>query len=583
MRISLWVLVACLVAACGPGCMYPEEWQRWWAQFEKPGSQPTANPRPEPKSAALRGTIGRKVTIEGLRFNRVRGYGLVVNLVDTGGSGGPEVVKKYLAKEMRRRQGIGQPAIPANQIIEDRDTAMVDVTGEIPTAAERGTRIDLVVRALGDDSESLVGGLLVLCELKRYAESPRGVISGKTVAIGKGPVFVTPFGRDEESATSLTPTVGMILGGGIVKEPRRVRLILTDPSYSSAQQIRRRLNDRYGSLTPVADAISPSLVNIEIPPDHRHRKKVFLDLVMHTTLRADRRFLETRIGELARETVHPDADYEAISLAWEAIGQSALPTVRRFYTHTSSATRYYAGRTGMRLGDEDGIAVVADFARNPASVLRMPAIEELGYAAFKVHPAGEVLRKLLDDSDVRVRIAAYESLRRQNHPSINTVSLNDEMVILDIVASDGPFLIYAQRSLQPRIAIFGSQLACRPPVIYPEPSNDSKSPFTLIRINADVGAEKLTILRFNRVSRVVSPPLSAPVNICALIKYLAGRPETDRNGQLRGLGVPYSEIIDILYGLCRSGAIPAILEVERPRVTEDLLIRRARERPESEH
>lgn len=562
--------------------MHPEEWKRWWAQFEKPGSQPGASPRAEAKSAALRGTIGQKVTVEGLRFNRVRGYGLVVNLVDTGGSGGPEVVKKYLAKEMRRRQGIGQPTIPANQIIEDRDTAMVDVTGEIPAAAEKGTRIDLVVRALGDDSESLVGGLLVLCELKRHAESSQGVISGKTVAIGRGPVFVTPFGRDEESATALSPTVGMVLGGGMVQTPREVRLILTDPSYSSAQQIRRRLNDRYGSLKPIADAISPSLVNLKIPPEYRHRKKAFIDLVMHTMLRSDRTFLETRIGELAREIVHPDAQYEAIALAWEAIGKSALPTVRRFYTHASSATRYYAGRTGMRLDDEDGMAVVSDFAASSASVLRMQAIEELGNAALKYHPAGEVLHKLLDDTDVRIRIAAYESLRKQNHPAINTISINDDNVILDAVESNGPFLIYAQRSLQPRIAVFGPQLACRPPVIYPEPSAESKSPFALIRINAEFGAQELTVLRFNRVSKLVSPPLSAPVNICELIKYLAGKPDTDRNGQLRGLGVPYSEIIDILHRLCESGAIPAQLEVERPRVTEDLLIRRARERPESE-
>lgn len=583
MQNRLWLLIAGVGLLGGLGCMHPEEWDRWWAQFDKPGSQPGAAPRPEPKTAALRDTIGQAVTIEGLRFNRVRGYGLVVNLVDTGGSGGPEVVRKYLAKEMRRRQDIGKPAVPADRILEDRDTAMVEVVGEIPAAAEKGTRIDLAVRALGDDTDSLVGGLLVLCDLRRYAERPQGALSGKTVAIGRGPVFVTPFGREEDSATKLTPTIGTVLGGGVVQESRTNRLVLNDPSYSLAQRIRRRLNDRYGTLSPIADAISPSLVDLKIPPEFGLRKKAFLDLVMHTTLRSDRTFLEKRILDLAREVVHPDAEYDAIALAWEAIGKSALPTVQRFYTHPSSATKYYAARTGMRLGDDQAEAVVAEFAESRTSVLRMPAIEELGGAAYRLHAAGEVLRKLMDDSDVRVRIAAYRTLRKNNHPAIRTESLNGDTVILDVVDSHGPFLIYAQRSLQPRIAVFGAQLACRPPVVYPPPSDTADTPFALIRINADVGAEALTVLRYNRISKVVSPPLNAPLNVCDLIKYLAGAPVTDHSGRIRGLGVPYSEIVGILHRLCQSEVIPATLEVERPQVTEDLIIRRARERPETEY
>ncbi|MFQ5424213.1 MAG: flagellar basal body P-ring protein FlgI [Phycisphaerae bacterium] len=581
-RASRWMLLLGIVA--GTGCFEPEEWHRWWSQLGDRGSQPTADPRPEPKSAALRGTISPLVTVSGLRLNRVRGYGLVANLVDTGGSDGPEIVRKHLAKEMRRRQPLGAAAIPADEILEDRDTSIVEVTGLIPAIAERGTRFDLAIRAMGEQTRSLAGGHLFLCDLVRFSETPRGIISGKTMATAMGPVFISPFGHDRKAATKMDPRVGVVLGGGTVKEPRKLRLILNTPSYGIARQIQRRLNDRYGTLTPVADAISGSLIDIHVPPKYKRHKEGFLDLILHTTLRSDRTFLEARARALAKEITHPDAAYDAIALAWEALDeQVTLPVVRSFYTHPAPAVSYYAGRTGMHLGDVPGMEVVARHARDSASVFRLQAIEELGWAAYKMFGAGEHLSKLVDDPDVRARIGAYRALRDHDHHTIQSTVLDQDNMILDVVDSSGPFLIYVQRSTAPRIALFGKHMACRPPLLYPD-TTETEAPWdALVTLHADPDATELTLQRWNRSNRKISAPLPCPLNVVALIRYLGDTPRPGPDGELMGMGVPYSKIVDILFRLCQSKAIGATFEVERPRVTENLIFRRQRRRPESEY
>ena len=259
-------------------------------------------------------------------------------------------------------------------------------------------------------------------------------------------MFVSPFGRDDDAATRLDTRRGTVLGGGVVTEPREIQLLLNDPSAGVASRIRNRLNNRYGALGTVAEAASASLIGIEIPANFKDEKEHFVDLVRHTMLRSDRPFVERRSQELAKEITHPDALYESIALAWEAIGPPALPTVRDLYANPSVAA-YYAARTGLRLGDDDALDVVARrFAIDRKSVLRERAVAELGNASREMHRASELLRDLLDDPDTRVRIAAYRALRRYGHPAVHSTVLDQDNLILDVVDSTGPFLIYVQRS-----------------------------------------------------------------------------------------------------------------------------------------
>jgi len=565
--------------AIAAGCTQTE-WTRFWTMNKDKGEQPKAAPRDKVGTVSLQDTIGQLVTVEGLRLQRVRGYGLVVNLAGAGGTDAPKLVKDHLAAEMRRRQPIGGPGTPAQEWLESRDAAVVEVTGLIPAAAEKGTRFDVAIRSMGEQCKSLMGGRLVLCDLALYADTPSGVISGQTLASAAGPIFISPFGRGSESATKVNPRTGVVLGGGTVIKPRKVRLILNDPRYSDAVRIRNRINSVYGTLDSIADAKSPTIIELSVPPEHRLRKKLFLDYVGHTTLISSDGFLEQRAKDLAAEIQQSDANYESIAVAWEAIGRSTLPVVQSLYDNSLAPARYYAGRTGLRMGDKAGLEIVARFAADESSLFRDQAIEELGHAV-KMYAAGEHLRKLLDGNDMPTRIKAYRALRLHQHPSVRSKVLDEDNLILDVVDCKGPPLIYAQRTLAPRLAIFGSGLTCKTPAMYPDGSDRDWEP--RVQISADRKGKGLTVIYKNRANGRTSPPMNVSPRLADLIEFLGGKPSQDASGEFQGLAVPYCEILDVLVQLCDSGTIPAKLEVERATASDVLDYEKPREREESEY
>jgi flagellar basal body P-ring protein FlgI len=570
-------VVATLLAGCAKG-----EWEQFAESFRHDAKkeQPLASPTGQGKTKAAEGTIGPLVTIEGLQLTEVRGYGLVVDLVDTGGRDGPEVVKKYIQKEVRRRQDIGMPGIPVANLFNDLDAAMVEVKGWIPAGAQKGDRFDVVIDALGSQTTSLVGGRLVLCDLKLYAETPSGIIEGKTLATASGPIFVSPFDREGRPTDKIDlRKQAWVLGGGLVKEPRRIRLTLNDPRYSIAQQIVTRINGRFGGVDPLADARSASFVDLKIPPEYKGRKRVFLEQVMHTTLNSNPVMLEKRAKDLVVEATHPDAEFETIALAWESIGRSVIPFIRDLYNHKLPETTYYAGRTGMRLLDNGGMEAVAKHARDPQSHYRMAAIEELGYAVT-MYGAGQALKDLLDDPDEEVRIAAYIGLRRRPHPAVTRQVMDQDNLILDMVDSNGPHMIYVQRLDQPVIAVFGRQTRCAPPAIFPDPDRNDKRRL-LTTIGAQTGSNHLTIVYKNKRTGQVSPQLKAPLDVGELVRFLADSRQMDGKEFVAGLSVPYSEVLDILQSFCGHGTIASRFVVEqgagRPEGSSE------EDRPESEY
>jgi hypothetical protein len=59
-------------------------------------------------------------------------------------------------------------------------------------------------------------------------------------------------------------------------------------------------------------------------------------------------------------------------------------------------------------------------------------------------------------------------------------------------------------------------------------------------------------------------------------------PETDVYGQLQGLGMDYSVVLDVLYRLCEKGAVTADFKWEEPGIEDLLGPLKPTGRPESE-
>lgn len=553
------LLVGWLAAA---GCMTEAEWKRWADRNKGKGEQPVEARQNASQEASVRDTIAPLITLQGMRFNQVRGFGLVVDLVDTGGSDAPEVVRTHMIKEIRRKQDVGLAGLPALDILNSKDSAMVEITGYIPAGAVKGDRFDVLVRALGSEARSIAGGRLVLGDLRLYAETPSGVLSSKALATASGPVFVSPFDREGEPTDKVDLRRGVILGGGQVSESRKIRLVLNDPRHSVAKLVERTINGRYaGRDAAVATGESSAVIHLEIPSKMSGRKRLFIERVLHTSLLGNPTALRQRTATLLQEIEDPEANCDSIGLALEAIGKIALPEIRRLFEHDSPKVVYYAGRTALRLEDRDGLSIVADRANDAKSEFRMEAIDELGWAfsAGRMYAAGECLRKLLDDEATAVRIAAYRAISRKPHPAIATTVLDEDNLILDVIETSGPYLIYVQRSRSPRIALFGKNMRCKGPAMFPGGRKDGRR--LLTQLSALPEAEHLSFVYTNKRTGVISPRIEAPMGVADLIHFLGGTPKLEED-KLIGYAVPYAEIVDILSAFCEADTIPAKLVLE---------------------
>lgn len=546
-------------------------------EFKRMFDWSARKPQPEPDLAtapdtiAMRDTIGPLVSVQGMALNHVRGFGLVVDLVDTGGSDGPEIVRNHLIKEIRRRAEIGGDGINASEFIDSRGTAMVEIDGFIPGGAQKGERFDIRLRALGTETTSLVGGRLVLASMQVWAETPSGVLSGKPQAVAQGPVYVPPFNNAGKPSENIDLRRALVLGGGMVKSDRKVRLVLNDPRYSVAKQIERTINSRYGGSEKYAVGESPSYIELKFPREMRHDKLLFIERVMLTTMSTDTGVLEKRADELV--AAMKDSDTEKLSstaLALEAIGKPSVVKLAALLDSSSNATHYYASRTLLRLGEREGAIGVGRHAHDANGEFRMEAIAELG-RADRQYAAGEQLRRLFDDEDDEIRIAAYRALRGRAHPAIKSFVLDQDNMILDVIDCRGRPLIYAQQRGEPRLAIFGKRMMCKPPAIFPGLRNDGR--VLLTQLSANKGDRNLKLIYRNKRTGATSPTIEAPISIPELVRFLADTPRTG-GSKPRGFAVPYSEIVDIISALCETGSSNAKFVVEKIGKAQDAGVER---------
>jgi flagellar basal body P-ring protein FlgI len=534
---------------------------KWFAkEAPKPAETVAHEEDAREQSAAVRDTVTTAAWMEGMRRMAVGGYGLVVGLGKNGTSMCPRPVRDYMLQDLRARYRLGadndalKHLAPEN-LIDSEETAVVVVYGEIPAAAQKGDRFDLTVRALDrTDVRSLEGGWLMPCSLKLWANDQP--VEGRVLGEGSGQVFINPFGLKEDAATKVDPREGRILGGGQAAKARRLRLVLTNPSAAIASRLMFLINRQFGvEPTKTADAVSPHAVNIMVPPRWHGREVHFLELLMHLYVPAVPSFHDMRLRELCEEAVRPDAALADISLAWEGMGKTVLSSIRKLYTHENLAVSYFSARAGLRVGDSLALDVMARQANNLKSPFREVAIEELG-AATDLSRAVMILRPLLDSNDERIRELAYEGLRQQDDPIVRSVPIGGKRgFILDIVPTKGRYVIGAKRTLEQRITLFGSNILCQTPAFYSHRDE-------MILITADAGASKLRLVRKTPLTGRFSPPITCGLGVRELISVLGNAPTKDADGHFEGLGLTYSQVVEVLHDLCANKTIDALFVLQ---------------------
>jgi flagellar P-ring protein precursor FlgI len=202
--------------------------------------------------------------VEGVRENQLIGYGLVVGLNNTGDSLNNSPFTKQSLQAMLERLGVN---IRGAQL-RTGNVAAVMVTANLRAFSTQGTRLDVVVSALGD-AKSLQGGTLLV--------TPLLGADGNVYAVAQGTVAVAGFQAEGDAAKIVrgVPTVGRISNGALVEREidfalnrmTTVRLALRNPDLTTAKRIAGAINDFLGA--PVAELIDRATVAITVPPKYQ--------------------------------------------------------------------------------------------------------------------------------------------------------------------------------------------------------------------------------------------------------------------------------------------------------------------------
>lgn len=206
------------------------------------------------------------VEIEGVRGNDLVGYGLVVGLDGSGDGIRNAPFTEEALGNLLERLGVNV----TGETFRTRNVAAVIVTAVLPPFARAGSRIDVVVSAIGD-ADSLLGGTLVM--------TPLNAADGAVYAVAQGPILASGFEAGGAGAAEVTgvPTAAVIPGGARVEREvafdfttlERLRLALRSPDFTTAGRIAARINASLGAPVAVSNdpgTVTVALDQIDLPP-----------------------------------------------------------------------------------------------------------------------------------------------------------------------------------------------------------------------------------------------------------------------------------------------------------------------------
>ena len=197
---------------------------------------------------------------EGVRDNVLVGYGLVVGLNRTGDTISNSVFTRQSLLGMLDRLGVNAK----DAALKTQNTAAVIVTATLPPFARPGSRVDIVVSALGD-AKSLLGGTLLVTALLGA--------DGEVYAVAQGPLAVGGFSA-EGAAASVTrgvPTSARIPNGAIVersvgfslRDMKAVTVALRSPDFTTASRVSATINAFLGG--PAAETMDSGTIRVAVP------------------------------------------------------------------------------------------------------------------------------------------------------------------------------------------------------------------------------------------------------------------------------------------------------------------------------
>jgi flagellar P-ring protein precursor FlgI len=221
--------------------------------------------------------------IQGVRSNKLYGYGLVIGLQNSGDSQNTRFTVQSVAS-MLARQGVRVPA----GSMQVRNVAAVIVTAELPPFAREGDRLDVNVASMGD-ARSLAGGLLVMTPLKGPDDKVYALAQG---SLSTGGVNVEAQGSSVQQGF---PNSARVANGAIVEKEVElnwskrgdITVVLREADFTTASRVATAINLALGN--ELALAKDGGTVSVRVPSSYKGRAADFVAAIERIDVVPDRK------------------------------------------------------------------------------------------------------------------------------------------------------------------------------------------------------------------------------------------------------------------------------------------------------
>ena len=361
-------------------------------------------------------TVGDLAIPFGMFPVKLEAVGLVAGLHGTGSDPEPSPQRAMLMAEMQRR-GVENP----NQLLATRNYSLVLVRGFLRPGIQKGDHFDVELR-VKDRSEttSLRGGYLLETRLSDMAVIYGKVFDGKVRGIAQGPVLVDPSATEKHNSVQLGR--GVVLGGGVAREPRSVGLFLNNAEATTmtpeqlrnaavksarvANAVNRRFSThKYGIKVGVARAVRGNYVNLIVDPAYKDNLVRYFQVLRAIELQESPAELSQRVAKLKTKLLDPVTATEA-AIKLEAIGKPAIDVLIAGAQSQDPKVQFHAAEALAYLDRREAAEPLGKAARNAA--FRSQALTAL--SVMRDSAAYDQLRELLGVPSAETRYGAFRAL-----------------------------------------------------------------------------------------------------------------------------------------------------------------------------
>lgn len=411
--------------------------------------------------------IGDIATPYGLEWLEINSVSLVVNLAGTGSDPAPSQLRTALLREMNSQQ-VEAP----NQILADKNTSLVLVSGFLPPGLQKGEHFDINV-SIPPESEttSLRGGYLLKAPMRGMIMADR-LRDGHKQGVCSGPIFVEPLTGDIQRDRE-TQKRGIVFSGGIYTDKSRNLGLRVSPDISKKDpyigvQLENLINRRFPMLGKnnlrdnMAHALDDKHVELKVHMLYRHNLDRYLQVVRCIPLGETESQRLERLKRLEVQLNDPLTSRRA-ALELEAIGKAGIETLKTGLNNTSPVVQFYAAEALAYLDQNESASVLGRIALMDSG-FRHNALVALG--ALDSLYAYEELRKLLSAPQAETRYGAFRALAnmRPDDVLVKGQILGQDTFMLHVVPTTETPMLHVTKSRRAEIVLFGSDQRLSKPI-----------------------------------------------------------------------------------------------------------------------